>query len=221
MRTFTTPAPIATVLDVAAAHIRFIATDRADTTVEVRPANAGKSRDVKAAEQLRVGYDNGVLRIEAPAANNSLLGNSGTAEITVQLPAGSTVEGKAADADLRGVGRLGDVTFEAARATVKLDESAATHVTLQAGDVTLGRLNGPAQVGTQQGDLTITEAAQGPVVLRTESGNITVTAARGVCATLDAGTSYGRVTNSLVNTGTAAVAIRATTSYGDITARSL
>ncbi|KJS56604.1 hypothetical protein VM98_05890 [Streptomyces rubellomurinus subsp. indigoferus] len=221
MRTFATTAPIAAVIDVPAAHIRFIAADRADTTVEVRPANAAKSRDVKAAEQLQVGYDNGVLRIEAPAANNSLLGNAGTTEITVQLPAGSTVEGKAADAELRGVGRLGDVSFEAARATVKLDESGSTRLTLQAGDVTLGRLTGPAQLTTQQGDLTVTEAAQGPIVLHTESGNITVTTAHGVSAALDAGTAYGRVSNALVNTGTAAVAIRATTSYGDITARSL
>ncbi|MER7468968.1 DUF4097 family beta strand repeat-containing protein [Streptomyces sp. NPDC097981] len=221
MHTFNTPAPIAAVLDVPAAHIRFIAADRADTVVEVRPANTSKSRDVKAAEQLQVTYDNGVLRIEAPAAKSSLLGNSGTTEITVQLPAGSTLDGKAADAELRGVGRLGDVTFEAARATVKLDESAAVRLSIQAGDVTLGRLTGPAQISTQQGDLTITEAAHGPIVLRAESGNIAVTAARGISATLDAGTAYGRVTNSLVNTGTAAVAIRATTSYGDITARSL
>lgn len=86
MQKFDTPAPIATVLDIPAGRIRFIAADRADTTVEVLPADASKSRDVKAAEQIEVAYGEGVLRIEAPAAKNRILGNSGSVEVTVQLP---------------------------------------------------------------------------------------------------------------------------------------
>lgn len=61
----------------------------------------------------------------------------------------------------------------------------------------------------------------GTVELRTEAGNIEVGAARGVSASLDAHTAYGRIQNALMNTGTAALDIRATTSYGDIAARSL
>ncbi len=38
---------------------------------------------------------------------------------------------------------------------------------------------------------------------------------------LDAGTGHGRISNSLKNDGTAGLDIRATTSRGDITARSL
>ena len=124
MQKFDTPAPISAVLDIPAGRIQFIAADRADTTVEVRPADASKGRDVKAAEQITVDYGDGVLRIAAAAAKNRLLGSSGSVEVTVQLPAGSRVEAKAAAADLRGVGRLGDVTFEGAQGTVKLDEAA-------------------------------------------------------------------------------------------------
>ncbi|GAB3959002.1 hypothetical protein GCM10029978_005160 [Actinoallomurus acanthiterrae] len=58
-------------------------------------------------------------------------------------------------------------------------------------------------------------------MLRTQSGDISVTAATGVSASLDAGTSYGRITNSLKNDGAAELDIHATTSHGDITARSL
>ena len=114
MQKFDTPAPISAVLDIPAGRIQFIAADRADTTVEVLPANASKSRDVKAAEQTTVDYGDGVLRIEAPAAKNQILGPSGSVEVTVQLPAGSRVEAKAAAAEFRGVGRLGDVAFEGA-----------------------------------------------------------------------------------------------------------
>ncbi|MFE9635288.1 DUF4097 family beta strand repeat-containing protein [Streptomyces sp. NPDC006463] len=223
MQKFDTAAPIAAVLDIPAGRIRFIAADRADTTVEVLPADASKGRDVKAAEQIEVGYADGVLRIGAPAAKNRILGNSGSVEVTVQLPAGSRVEAKAALGELRGVGRLGDVAFEAAQATVKLDETDSAHLTLQAGDVSVGRLGGPAQISTQKGDLRITEAVRGTVELRTEAGDISVGVARGVSASLDAGTSYGRIHNALNNTDGAAAGlnIHATTAYGDITARSL
>ncbi|MET9430117.1 DUF4097 family beta strand repeat-containing protein [Streptomyces sp. NPDC003036] len=224
MQTFTTPAPVSAVLDIPAGHIRFIAADRADTTVEVLPVDTSKSRDVKAAEQTRVSYGDGVLRIEAPEAKNQLFGSSGSVEVTVQLPAGSRVEVQAASAELRGVGRLGDVTFEAAHGTVKLDETAGARLVLQAGDITVGRLGAAAEIRTQKGDLRITEAVRGEVTLRTEHGDIAVGAARGVSAALDAGTGYGRIHNALKNTDggdDAPLSIHATTAYGDIAARSI
>jgi hypothetical protein len=101
MQKFDTPAPIAAVLDIPAGRVQVIAADRADTTVEVLPANPAKSRDIQTAEQT------------------------------------------------------------------------------------------------------------------------TVAAAAGVSAALDAGTGYGRISNALKNDGTAELDIRATTSHGDITARSL
>ncbi|MFK0263129.1 DUF4097 family beta strand repeat-containing protein [Streptomyces angustmyceticus] len=222
MQKFDTPAPVSVVLDIPAGHIRFIAADRADTTVEVLPADASKSRDVKAAEQTRVAYGDGVLRIETLAAKNRILGPSGSVEVTVQLPAGSPIEAKAALSEFRGVGRLGDVTFEGAQAAVKLDETKSARLTLAAGDVSVGRLGGPAQISTQKGDIHVAEAVHGTVTLRTEHGEISVGAARGVSAALDAGTAYGRIHNALKNTdGAADLTIHATTAYGNITARSL
>ncbi|GAA2655232.1 DUF4097 family beta strand repeat-containing protein [Streptomyces vastus] len=223
MQTFNTPVPVTAVLDIPAGRIRFIAADRADTTVEVLPADASKDRDVKAAEQTTVEYGDGLLRIAASPAKNRILGNSGSVEVTVQLPAGSQVEAKAAAAEFRGVGRLGDVTFNGAQASVKLDETESARLTVQAGNVSVGRLGGPAEISTQKGDIRIAEAVRGTVALRTESGEISIDAARGVSAALDAGTSYGRIRNALKNTEGAAAElnIQATTAYGDITARSL
>ncbi|MFE7551432.1 DUF4097 family beta strand repeat-containing protein [Streptomyces gardneri] len=220
---FPTTAPIAVALAVPAGLVRFIAADRADTTVEVLPADAAKSNDIKAAEQVTVAFADGVLRIEAAEAKNRILGNSGSVEVTVQLPAGSHVEAKTAAAELHGVGRLGDVTFDSAQGTVKLDETASAHLTLQAGDITVGRLGGAAELSTQQGNIRITEALGGSVVLRTDSGDLEVGAAHGVSATLDAGTTHGRITNTLRNSegAGAGLNIQATTAYGDITARSL
>ncbi|MEU7131914.1 DUF4097 family beta strand repeat-containing protein [Streptomyces sp. NPDC046261] len=221
MQKFQTPAAISAVLDIPVGRVQFIAADRDDTTVEVLPTDASKGRDVKLAERTTVDYRDGVLRIETPEAKNRL-GNPGSIEVTVQLPAGSRIEAKAASAELRGVGRLGDVTFEGAQGTVKLDEAASARLTLLAGDVSLGRLGGPAEISTEKGDIRIAEATHGTVVLRTQAGDLTIGAARGVSASLDAGTTYGRIHNALQNTeGTAGLTIHATTAYGNIAARSL
>ncbi|MEU4098897.1 DUF4097 family beta strand repeat-containing protein [Streptomyces sp. NPDC026673] len=223
MQRFDTPAPVSAVLDIPAGRMRFIAADRTDTTVEILPADPAKSRDVKAAEQTEVAYGDGVLRVEVPAAASRILGASGSVEVTVRLPAGSRVEAKAAAGEFRGVGRLGDVVFEGQQATVRLDESESTRLTLLAGDIAVGRLGGPAEISTRKGDIRVTEAVRGTVALHTEHGEISVGAARGVSASLDAGTAYGRIRNALRNTdgATAALDIHATTAYGDITARSL
>ncbi|HEX6359162.1 DUF4097 family beta strand repeat-containing protein [Actinophytocola sp.] len=223
MQKFDTPAPISAVLDIPAGRVQFIAADRADTVVEVLPANASKSRDVKAAEQTTVEYVDGVLRIHTRAAKNQYFGPSGSLEVTVQLPAGSSVEAKTACSELRGVGRLGDVAFEGAYRQIKIDEAASVRLTAVDGDVEVGRLDGPAEISTARGDIRITEAVRGKVVLRTQSGGISVDAAAGVSASLDAGTSYGRISNALRNADGAAAQldIHATTAYGDIVARSL
>ncbi|MEU7298130.1 DUF4097 family beta strand repeat-containing protein [Streptomyces exfoliatus] len=223
MQKFDTAAAITAVLDIPAGRILFIAADRADTTVEIRPADASKRRDVKTAEQTTVEYGDGVLRIEAAAGKNRLLGPTGAVEVTVKLPVGSHVEAKASATELRGVGRLGDIAFEGAYRHIKIDEAARVRLTAVDGDVEVGRLAGPAEISTTRGDIRIAEATTGKVVLRTQSGDITVAAAAGASASLDAGTGFGRIQNSLKNADGAAAGlnIQATTEYGDIAARSL
>ncbi|UZX22540.1 DUF4097 family beta strand repeat-containing protein [Streptomyces tanashiensis] len=222
MQKFATAAAIVTTLNVPAGRIQLIATDRTDTTVEIRPADASKSRDNKTAEQTEVTYTDGVLNIEVPKPKNTLRGNDlGSIEVTVQLPAGSRIEAQAAATGIRTTGRLGDVTFQGAYGEIVIDEAAHLTLTATDGDVQIGRLTGSADITAARGDIRITEATGGTLALTTQKGDITVGAATGVSATLDAGTAYGRVTNSLKNDGTPALNIRATTAYGDITARSL
>ncbi|MEW1585869.1 DUF4097 family beta strand repeat-containing protein [Micromonospora vinacea] len=221
MQTFDTPAPISAVLDIPAGRIQLIAADRTDTTVEVLPANPTKSSDTRAAEQTTVTYADGVLRITTAQPINKLLGPSGSLEVTVRVPADSHLEATGASVELRGVGRLGDVALDGAYRQIKIDEAASVRLTAIDGDVEVGRLNGPAEISTARGDITVAEALRGTVVLRTQSGHISVAAAAGVSAALDAGTGHGRVTNALKNDGTVELDIHASTLQGDINARSL
>ncbi|MFE9257717.1 DUF4097 family beta strand repeat-containing protein [Streptomyces sp. NPDC006879] len=219
MQEFHTTAPITTVLDIPAGHVQFIAADRVDTLVEVSPADPAKGRDIKAAEQTAVTYADDVLRITAPTPSNQLFGPSGSLAITVRMPAGSRIEGKAASVTFRGVGRFGDITFEGAHRRIKIDEAVSIRLTAVEGDVEIGRLGGSAQIRTTRGDIRIAEAARGTLVLRTQSGDISV--ASGSSATLDARTDHGRVANGLKNDGVTELEVQATTSRGHITARGL
>ncbi|MFD7167318.1 DUF4097 family beta strand repeat-containing protein [Streptomyces violascens] len=222
MQKFATTAPIAVVLDIPAGRIRITAADQDGATVEVLPTDPSKSRDVKAAEQTTIGCRDGVLRIENPV-KNQYFGASGSLDVTLNVPAGSRVEAKSGAAELRTEGPLGDIAFDGAHGVVEIDEAAGLRLTVHASDVTVGRLVGGGEIRVAKGDIAVTEAVRGALTLRTESGKITVGAAHGVSATLDAGTTYGRISNALSNTqGTAAdLTIHATTNYGDITARSL
>ena len=221
MTTFDTTTPVTAVLDLAAGRVQLIAADRTTTTVEIRPANPAKSRDVKAAEQTTVAFADGVLRVTGAESKTPLFGAAGSVEITIQLPAGSDVRATAAAAELRGVGRLGEVVFDGAYQQIKIDEAASLRLTAVDGDVEVGRLTGPAQISTARGDIRLAEAHRGTVELSTQSGSISVGAAAGVSASLDAGTTHGRISNTLKNNDTTELDIHATTAHGDITARSL
>lgn len=222
MPTYNTPQPISAVLNIPAGRIQLVAADRADTTVEVLPVDPTKSRDVKAVERTTVEFADGVLRI-AVVTKNEYFGPSGAVAVTVQLPAGSQAEVKAASADLRATGRFGDVVVESAQGPIDLDDVASARIKSSASDVSVGRLNGPADIRTSKGDIRIAEAVRGAVVLCTDVGEVEVVAAAGVSATLDAGTATGRINNALKNSegAGAELTIRATTSVGDIVARSL
>ena len=169
------------VLDIPAGRIQIIAADRADTTVEVRPANPAKSRDTKTADQTTVADARGVLKITASAPSNQLFGPSGSLEVTVQWrpPAGpskprppapsSAASGASATSPSKA--RTARSRSTRPRASASLRSTATSRSAV---------LNGPAEISTARGDIRITEAARGTVVLRTQSGDITVGAAAGV-----------------------------------------
>ncbi len=221
MQKFDTPAPITAVLDIPAGRVRFIAADRADTTVEVLPADASKGRDVKAAEQTKVEYGDGVLRIEAPGEEPALR------PLRIHRgdgPAARRFPGRGQGRRRRVPGRRTARRRRPSRARTARSSSTRPRASASPPSPAtswIGRLGGPAEISTTKGDIRIAEAVGGTVVLRTQAGDISVGAAAGVSASLDAGTTYGRISNALKNDGTAELDIRATTSYGDITARSL
>lgn len=172
MPSFDTPATISATAHVEAGSIRFIAADRLDTLVVVRPRDPKKDQDVRAAEQTEVRYANGLLTIRTPK-QRYLIGRTGTVDVTVELPTGSQVEMTGAWAQVHGEGRLGEVRVKTSSGDVRLDTTGPLHLTASHGSITVDHVEGPAEITTSSGSLRV-GTVDGPAVLKNSHGTTTV-----------------------------------------------
>ncbi|MFD4030424.1 DUF4097 domain-containing protein [Streptomyces sp. NPDC058637] len=171
MPSFDTPSPISVNAHVDAGAIRFAAADRADTVVDVTPRDARKDQDVRAAEKAEVTYSGGTLRIKTPKPG--VLGRVGTVDITVCLPAGSQVEATGGWAEVRGEGRLGEVSVKTSSGDVRFGTTGPLHLTAPHGAVTVDRVEGPAEITTSSGSIRVGTVA-GIAVLKNAHGTTSV-----------------------------------------------
>ncbi len=189
MPTFATPQPISVAMELGVGDIRVIATERSDTTVEVRPSDATKKPDVTAAEQTRVEYAAGRLSIRAPKGwrKYSLRGGHESVDIEIALPAGSHVQGEAGVATLRCSGRLGECRFKIGLGEVQIDDAGPVELDTGAGDVTVARALDRAEVTTGSGAVKVGSIAGAGVIKNSNgdtwvgevSGDLRVNAANG------------------------------------------
>jgi hypothetical protein len=103
MPNFDTPQPITATVEISAGTVRLVASDRKDTVVEVRPRDGSRSHDVKAAEQVRVDFNNGTLAVTSP--RGFAVPRRGAVVVDVSLPEGSRLHASVASAQIRAEGR--------------------------------------------------------------------------------------------------------------------
>ncbi|MCX4696192.1 DUF4097 family beta strand repeat-containing protein [Streptomyces sp. NBC_01408] len=177
MPSFDTPEPISATAHVEAGSIQFTASDRLDTVVEVRPRDPKRDQDVRAAGQTEVTYAGGVLTVRTPK-QRSLLGRTGTVDVTVELPTGSGVDMTGAWAQVLGEGRLGEVRVKTSAGDVRLDATGPLHLTASHGSITVDRIEGMAEISTSSGSLRV-GTVNGSAVLKNSHGTTTVGAVTG------------------------------------------
>jgi DUF4097 and DUF4098 domain-containing protein YvlB len=198
MQTFETPEPILATLDLGTGNVRvagelqIVAADRADTVVDVRPADPTREADVEAADQVLVEYSSGglVIRASRRRALRGWLGRPAAILVTVELPEGSRVVAKTASADFRCEGRLGESRFQTGDGDVVVASTTGhTVVTTANGDVRVGRIDGSAVIKSSNGDVAVGEVT-GDLRLSTANGDVSVDRA---LSTVVAKTANGRV----------------------------
>jgi DUF4097 and DUF4098 domain-containing protein YvlB len=227
MPTFDTPEPISVTIELSTGDVRVVASDRADTVVEVRPSSPTDESDVEVAEQTRIDYADGVLLVRAPKPRLfGLFGATGSVDVTVALPTGSRLEAEASMAALRGTGRLGECRIRTSTGAVSLERTGRLDLSTGSGPVTVGRVDGSARISTGSGRVAVDEidgvatvknsngdtwvgAVTGDARLNTANGNLTVDHAG---AGVTAATANGEITLGTVSRG----AVSARSGFGPI-----
>ena len=171
MPTFDTPEPISVTVEIGIGDIRIAASDRSDTVVEVRPSNGARKGDVELAEQTRVELAGGRLLIRAPKGWRyySPWGGHESIDVEIALPAGSHVRADSAVAALHASGRLGECSFKTSVGEIQLEHAAAVRLSTGGGDVSVDRVEGPAEVSTATGAVRI-GALEGGGTIKNSNG---------------------------------------------------
>jgi hypothetical protein len=209
MPTFETNEPIVLSIEMSQGAAHVIASDRTDTVVAVNPSDRDRPEDVEAAARTAVDLANGTLSIRTPKPRGiaaPLRGwkQTGSVDVTVELPERSSLRADAGVADVRVDGRLDDVEVKTGVGDVRLGRTGALRVRtstgrvaveeasgraeiVAAGDLTVGavagdadvkNLNGTTWIGRVGGDARV-KSANGDVTIEDASRDVTVKTANG------------------------------------------
>ncbi|GAB3906368.1 DUF4097 family beta strand repeat-containing protein [Kibdelosporangium lantanae] len=186
MTVFETPEPVNVIVDVALVHVTVVASDRADTVVEVTPTDPKKSKDVTFAENTQVTFNRGELVIRGPKIR-SFLTRDGSVDVSVQLPTGSGLTVKAGLGHVHTQGQLGDCEVSTGAGQVAVDHVADLRVKNSTGTIRAEAVGGNAAVNTAAstirighvgGEATIKNST-GSTALGDVAGDVSVRAASG------------------------------------------
>lgn len=175
MTSFETPQPIVLSIELSRGIVHVIASDRSDTVVAVNPSDGSRPADVEAVRKTVVDLVNGTLSIRMPKPGGiaaPVIGwkRSGSIDLVVELPEGSSLRADTGVADFRCDGRLGDVEVRTGAGNVRLDQTGALRMHSGAGRFTLEEASGRAEIVTA-GDMTI-GAVAGDAEVKNLNGKI-------------------------------------------------
>ncbi|MFE6968384.1 DUF4097 domain-containing protein [Isoptericola sp. NPDC057653] len=193
MPTFPATQPVPVVVDVPFANVHVVAGERDDVVVTVLPTNT-KSGSVRAAEAVRVDRDGDAVSITYPGSWKQyvLPFASGTADITVELPEGSSLSGKAGS--LYAEGALGAVDMTLSAGNARVDDVERLDLKVSAGTATAGRVTGSLDVKVSAGSVFLDEVS-GDGAIRASNGTTTVGSVTG---TLEVHGAHGDIAVSRV-----------------------
>jgi DUF4097 and DUF4098 domain-containing protein YvlB len=180
MKTFDTPGPIVLSLELGVGAVRIVASDRADTVVEVEPSDAAKPADVTAATETSVEYAGGVLRIKGPKGwkHYGFRGVGGSIDVRIEVPSGSRLQCDAGVASVRATGTLGDCRCRTGGGDLTIEQIAGdADFTSGTGEVRVDRIGGSTSVKSGNGDISIGEVV-GDLQVKAANGKISIGQAR-------------------------------------------
>ncbi|RKF22886.1 DUF4097 family beta strand repeat-containing protein [Micromonospora globbae] len=208
MPSFDTPGPISVSIELVAGDVRITAGPRTDTVVQVRPADESDDRDVRAAAQTRVEYASGRLVVRGPRQPNfGIFGKTGSVEVTIDLPAGSGVDGKLGVGAVNCAGSLADCRLKTGAGDLQVEDAGALTLVTGYGAAIAENVAGDAEVTTGSGKLSL-RAVGGQAVLKNSNGDTWVGEVGGELRV--------RAANGHIVAERSAASVTATTANGEI-----
>jgi DUF4097 and DUF4098 domain-containing protein YvlB len=179
MPSFDTPQPITATIDVVVGDVRITAGAAGTTVVDVRPSDTSSDEDRKAAERTRVEYAGEVLVVKAPKVRSWLpKSHGGSIDVTIELPAGSSVNGAGQLTDFHATGDLGDCTIKTGLGQIQLERAGTLNLKTGIGDITVGRASGHADISAGSGEARVHDLA-GSAVVKNSNGDTWIGEAHG------------------------------------------
>jgi Putative adhesin len=179
MTSFETTGPITATIDVVVGDVRITAGDHSAVVVDVRPSDGSNQEDVTVAERTRVEFANEQLLVKAPKVRSWRTRSAGgSIDVTIELPAGSSVRGTGQMTDFTGAGPLGDTRIKTGLGAIALDEVDVPNLRTGIGDVAVERATGHADINAGSGDVRVAELAA-TAVIKNSNGDTSVGAAQG------------------------------------------
>ncbi|MEU4347722.1 DUF4097 family beta strand repeat-containing protein [Streptomyces sp. NPDC023838] len=195
MPRFDTPQPISVILEFDIGSARISAGERTDTVVEVLPRDGAAEADVRTAQQTQVTYSGGKLVVKGPR-KRSLFSRSGSLDISIELPAGSELQGTAPLGDFVVEGLLGDCVLKSSAGDIQVEHAAAARLKTAHGDIRLGSASGDVDVAGA-GRVEIGEVG-GTATVKNVNGETTIGEVTG---DVRANASNGRITLGVAHAG--------------------
>lgn len=202
---FETARPVRLVAEIGKGAVKVVATETAETVVEISGGGA---------DEVRVQQEGDEISVIGPRERDGFFGRDIHVEVTITLPAGSQIGVRTGSADVKLVGSVGatqvrsgsgDIEVDAATGSLQLEtgsgdirvenaregltassgsgdvvvmsSGAAVQISTGSGDVRVGTTGGAAVLKTGSGDIKVDDAGA-DVVLRTGSGDVAIARAR-------------------------------------------
>ena len=193
MPRFETPQPIAITIDLFVGHVEIIASDRTDSVVEVRPSDAAKKEDVRAAKETEVDFAAGCLSVKGPTGWKMYTlpraWRTPSIDVTIEVPAGSRLHGTATMCRFLVTGELGHCELKTSVGDLQLEKAGPLELRT-AGNITVDQVMGRANIISGTGIVRIREIA-GSAVVKNSNGDSTI---REVDGDLQVNAANGNIT---------------------------
>lgn len=170
---FTATGPVEAEISLPAGNVSLTAAQAETVTVSLLPR---QGRGDKAADRLiadtEVSFEGGTLSVHVPKLVQ--LRGDAALDLTIELPAGSSVTARTASADLKCTGELGALNAHTASGDVTADRiSGNASLVTASGDVRVQDVAGDVSVSTASGDAAIARAG-GDFTAKTASGDLRI-----------------------------------------------